>query len=190
MPMLASPPTRPAVDVISRCSRLATTKDRPRDKPNTFTPIVYANSHLRNGDLKGRSPLIGPIWSGGRRSASGDAKHDDLAEVIAVDLQAVAAGRARDDSIRLAPLPRRAGDNRYVAVSTLAAERHAVGPIQLVPTDDDLSGVSRRHQDGGVDAGEPFGLAGEKYRSGPEAVAGQLVSGRVGEVLLRRNRTR
>src|ERR1700719_2060526 len=87
------------------------------------------------------------------------------------------------------PLPRRTGGNGDVAVSTLAAERHAVGPIQLMPTHHDLSGVSRRHQDGGVDAGEPLGLAREKHWSGPEAVAGHLVSGRVGEVLLRRDRT-
>src|ERR1700687_925579 len=87
------------------------------------------------------------------------------------------------------PLPRRAGGHGDVAVSTLGAERHAVGPIQLVPPHDDFSGVSRRHQDGGVDAGEPLGLAREKYWSGPEAVSGHLVSGRVGEVLLRRDRT-
>src|SRR5712691_9542503 len=54
---------------------------------------------------------------------------------------------------------------------------------------DDLSGVSRRHQDEGVYAGEPLGLTGEKHWSGPETIAGELVARSAGEVLLRRNRT-
>jgi len=130
------------------------------------------------------------LWLGRRRGAAGDAEYDDFAEVIAVDLQAVAAGRARDNSIRLPPLSRRAGGNGDVAVSLLAPERHAVGPIQLMPAHDNLSGVSRRHHDEGVHAGEPLGLTRKKHRTGPEAISGQLASGRVGEVLLGRHGTR
>ena len=52
---------------------------------------------------------------------------------VALRLARAATGRARNNGIRMAPLPRRTGGDGDVAVSTLAAERYAVGPIQLVP---------------------------------------------------------
>src|SRR5438477_4644277 len=123
------------------------------------------------------------------RRATGDVEHDDLAEVIAVDLEAVTARRAGDNRVLLPPLPRRAGHNGDVAIALLAAKGHAICAIQLMSTHDDLSGICRRHQDERVHAGEPLGLTREKHRTGPIAVPWQFVSGLRREILLSRNRT-
>src|ERR1700716_3020099 len=96
------------------------------------------------------------------RRTSGNAEHDDLAEVIAIDLQAVTAGRAGHNGVGLAPLPRRAGRNGDVAVALLATEWHAIRPIQLMSAHHNFPGVCRRHHDQPVYPGEPLSLSGKE----------------------------
>ena len=92
-------------------------------------PTTQADKSDDRPHLQQRADNNGERRLRGRRRAPGDAEYDDFAEAIAVDLQAITAGRTGDNSIRMPPLPRRAGGNGDVAVSLLAPERHAVGPI-------------------------------------------------------------